>query len=138
MRVYFRQRHFRDVEVVVVGGGGGDGGCSTHSKTITQICARSLDQVVKERNKGRNEERNSFHLVLKPWIWSLGLCATLIELELSIVLKYGLQFVSHVFFLLSLVASLSLSRLEEEIVYSLSSLLVLLLFFVLFFWGYIL
>ncbi|KAH8973608.1 hypothetical protein BDL97_01G057200 [Sphagnum fallax] len=89
MRVYFRQRHFRDVEeVVVVGGRGGDGGCSTHSKTITQICARSLDQVVKERNKGRNEERNSFHLVLKPWIWSLGLCATLIELELSIVLDF--------------------------------------------------
>ncbi|CAK9255078.1 unnamed protein product [Sphagnum jensenii] len=89
MRVYFRQRHFRDVEEVVVvgGGGGGDGGCSTHSKTITQICARSLDQVVKERNKGRNEERNSFHLVLKQWIWSLGLCATLIELELSIVLN---------------------------------------------------
>jgi hypothetical protein len=89
MRVYFCQRHFRDVEVVVVGGGGagGDGGCSTHSKTITQICARSLDQVVKERNKGRNEERNSFHLVLKQWIWSLGLCATLIELELSFVLS---------------------------------------------------
>jgi len=55
-------------------------------------------------------------------------------------LKYGLQFVSHVFSLLSLVASLSLSLslVEEEIVYSLSSLLVLLLFFVLFFWGYIL
>ncbi|CAM6021004.1 unnamed protein product [Sphagnum balticum] len=84
MRMYFCQRHFRDVEVVVVGGG--DGGSSTHSKTITQICARSLDQVVKERNKGRNEERNSFHLVLKQWIWSLGLCATLFELELSIVL----------------------------------------------------
>jgi hypothetical protein len=57
MRVYFRQRHFRDVEVVVVGGGAGvDGGCSTHSKTITQIRARSLDQVVKERNKGIKEE----------------------------------------------------------------------------------
>ncbi len=53
MRVYFRQRHFRDVEVVVVVVvvGGGDGGCSTHSKTITQICVRSLHQVVKERNK---------------------------------------------------------------------------------------
>jgi hypothetical protein len=51
--VYFRQRHFRDVEVVVVVVvvGGGDGGCSTHSKTITQICVRSLHQVVKERNK---------------------------------------------------------------------------------------
>jgi hypothetical protein len=59
VRMYFCQRHFRDVEVVVVvsGGAGGDGGCSTHSKTITQICARSLDQVVNERNKGRNEER---------------------------------------------------------------------------------
>jgi len=85
MRVYFRQRHFRDVEVVVVGGAGGDGGCSTHSKIITHICSRSLDQVVKERNKGRNEERNSFLSVLKQWIWSLGLCATLIELESSIV-----------------------------------------------------
>jgi hypothetical protein len=104
--VYFRQRHFRDVEVVVVvGGAGGDGGCSTHSKIITHICSRSLDQVVKERNKGRNEERNSFLSVLKQWIWSLGLCATLIELELSIVFNSFPMF----FFLLSLVASLYLS-----------------------------
>ncbi len=59
--------------------------------------------------------------MLKQWIWSLGLCATLIELELSIVLSMVFNLFPMFF-----------SCVEEEIVYSLSSLLVLLLFFVLF------